>query len=144
MRASIAGGAGTGASQYGPDIADLRWYLNTDAARTQAARTRLKNVTTLDFSSCAREDICADKFAISLKAAALRPAACSTDEISVEALAVYCEAVCILVAISRVVVACSSTADAMTVALAVSCSITFAIDEISPTDFLVESWIAAT
>ena len=63
----------------------------------------MKNVITLDLSSIVREDICAVRLAMSLKAFALRPAACSTDEISLEALVVYRDAVWILEAICRVV-----------------------------------------
>jgi hypothetical protein len=58
-----------------------------------AARTRLTNASTLDLSSVARDDTCAVNLAISSKALALRPAACSTDRISDDVLAVYFVAV---------------------------------------------------
>ena len=53
-----------------------------------AARTRLKNAATSNSRSSAREDTRRVKSAISSKAVTLRLAACSTDRISAEALAV--------------------------------------------------------
>ncbi len=79
------------------------------------------------------------KSAISPKAVTLRLAACSTDRISADALAVCPAAVWMLPAISRVVVLCSSTAIAMLEAAIVNCSMARVIEEISSTDFLVAS-----
>jgi len=60
----------------------------TGGRKIQAARTRIKNAATFDSRSCARGDTRAVKSAISPKADALRPVACSTDRISADALAV--------------------------------------------------------
>ncbi len=72
---------------------DVSCRATPSMAGIQAARTRLKNSATLNSRSLAREAKRAVKSAISVKAVALRRAACSTDTISVDALAVYPAAV---------------------------------------------------
>ena len=67
-----------------------------------------------------------------------------TVALSADALAVWLAAVWMLSAISRVVVLCCSTADAMLVAAAVNCSMARVIEEISSTDLRVASWMAVT
>jgi hypothetical protein len=90
----------------------------------------LKNAVTFDSRSFARAETRAVRSAISLNAVALRPAACSTDRISADALAVWPAAVWMLPAMLSVVALCCSTADAMLVAAMVSCSMARAIEEI--------------
>ena len=79
-----------------------------------------KNAATFDSGSSVRADTRAVKSAISLKAAALRPAACSTDRISAYALAVWSADVWMLPENSWVVALCCSTGFAMLVAATVS------------------------
>src|SRR6476659_1335499 len=85
-----------------------------------AARTRLKKLATLASRSCARADRRSVQPPISSIAAADWFVACSTDLISSDARAVLPAAVWMLLAISRVVAPCWSTAAAIDVETDVS------------------------
>ena len=104
----------------------------------------VKKVATLVSRSWARADSRAVQVVISPTAPAPRVTASAAEPISLEACEVWPAASWMLSAMALVVAACSCTADAMLVDTPVNSPMARAIEEISSTERLVASWMAAT